>query len=231
MQILILEDNDADVELMKRELRKAGFDFTAQRTQDKGTFVAALEASTPDLILADYSLPGFDGLTALKLARQRWADVPVIIVSGAIGEEVAIETLKTGATDYVLKQRLSRLGPVVHRALAETRERAEKRRAEEALRQSEERFRLLVDGVQDYAILMLDPQGRIASWNAGAERLTEWSGPEVLGRHFSLLYTPADRDSGRPQRALEQAAAEGRYEEQGERMSARAAGGSGPTWS
>ena len=218
MQILILEDNDADVELMKRELRKAGFDFTAQRTQDKGTFVAALEASTPDLILADYSLPGFDGLTALKLARQRWADIPVIIVSGAIGEEVAIETLKTGATDYVLKQRLSRLGPVVHRALAETRERAEKSRAEEALRQSEERFRLLVEGVQDYAILMLDPQGRIASWNAGAERLTGWSGPEVLGQHFALLYTPADRDSGHPQRALEQAAAEGRHEEQGERV-------------
>ena len=218
MHILILEDNDADAELMKRELRKAGFDFTAQWAQDKGAFVAALETLTPDLILADYSLPGFDGLTALRLARQRWADVPVIIVSGAIGEEVAIETVKAGATDYVLKQRLNRLGPVVHRALAEARERAEKRQAEEALRQSEERFRLLVEGVQDYAILMLDPQGRIASWNAGAERLKGWSGPEILGQHFSLFYTPIDRENGCAQRALERAAAEGHYEEQGERV-------------
>jgi len=218
MQILILEDNAADAELVKRELRKAGLDFTTLWAQDKGAFVAALETSNPALILADYSLPGFDGLTALALARQRWADIPVIIVSGAIGEEVAIETLKAGATDYVLKQRLSRLGPVVHRALAEARERAEKRRAEEALRQSEERFRLLVEGVQDYAILMLDPQGRIASWNAGAERLKGWSGPEVLGRHFSLFYTVEDRQRGRAQQALERAAAEGRYAEQGERV-------------
>jgi PAS domain S-box-containing protein len=218
MQILILEDNAADAELVQRELRKAGLDFMARWAQDKGAFVAALETPSPDMILADYSLPGFDGLTALTLARRRWADIPVIIVSGAIGEEVAVETLKAGATDYVLKQRLSQLGPVVHRALREAHERAEKRRAEEALRQSEERFRLLVEGVQDYAILMLDPQGRIASWNAGAERLKGWLGPEVLGRHFSLFYTPKDRQRGRPERALERAAAEGRYEEQGERV-------------
>jgi PAS domain S-box-containing protein len=218
MNILILEDDAADAELVKRELRKAGFDFTSRWAQDKASFVAALETSAPDLVLADYSLPGFDGLTALRLARQRWADVPVVIVSGAIGEELAIDTLKAGATDYVLKQRLSRLGPVVHRALAEARERAQKRRTEEALRQSEERFRLLVEGVQDYAILMLDPQGRIASWNTGAQRLKGWSGPEVLGRDFSLFYTPEDRASGHPQWTLEQAAAEGRYEEQGERV-------------
>ncbi|MCL5280195.1 MAG: response regulator, partial [Planctomycetes bacterium] len=136
MDILILEDDVADAELVKRELRKAGLDFTAHWAQDKAAFVAALETTAPDLILADYSLPGFDGLTALALARQRWVDVPVIIVSGAIGEELAIDTLKAGATDYVLKQRLSRLGPVVHRALAEACERVEKRRAEEALREA-----------------------------------------------------------------------------------------------
>jgi len=136
MNILILEDDAVDAELVKRELCRAGLDFTARWAQDKAGFVAALETTTPDLVLADYSLPGYDGLTALRLARQRWVDVPVIIVSGAIGEELAIDTLKAGATDYVLKHRLSRLGPVVHRALAEARERAEKRRAEEALREA-----------------------------------------------------------------------------------------------
>jgi len=218
MSILILEDNGADMELVKRELHKAGLNFTAQWAQNKGAFLEALETASPDLILADFSLPGFDGLTALRLARGRWTDIPVIIVSGAIGEEVAVETLKAGATDYVLKQRLSRLGPVVRRALRESDERAEKWRAKEALRQSEERFRLLVEGVQDYAILVLDPEGRIASWNAGAERLKGWSGSEVLGRHFSMFYTDQDRQSRRPEQALERAAAEGRYEEQGERV-------------
>jgi len=218
LDILILEDSEADAELVKRELRRTGLCFTVRWVQDKPTFVAALETSAPDLILADYSLPSFDGLTALTLARQRWADVPVIIVSGAIGEEVAIDALKAGATDYVLKHRLNRLNPVVQRALTEARDRVHKRRAEEALRQSEERFRLLVEGVQDYAILMLDPQGQIASWNTGAERLTGWSGPEVIGRHFSLLYTPADQESGRIERALQQAGAAGRYEEQGQRV-------------
>ena len=86
------------------------------RRKNKRTFVGALDSLAPDLILSDYSLPGFDGLSALGLARTRLPDVPVVIVSGAIGEETAIDVLKAGATDYVLKQRLSRLGPVVKRA-------------------------------------------------------------------------------------------------------------------
>ena len=129
---------------------------------------------------------------------------PVVIVSGDIGEEAAIEALKAGATDYVLKQRLSRLGPVVLRALAEVRERDEKGRAEEALRQSEERFRLLIEGVQDYAILTLDPQGRITSWNAAASRLYGWSAQEALGQHCSIFSTSADRESGLVHHDLEE---------------------------
>src|SRR3989339_117072 len=87
LHILILEDNPSDAELVQRELRKAGLDFAAQVAADKKTYLEALQASAPDLILADYALPGFDGLTALALARQRFAAVPVVIVSGAIGEE------------------------------------------------------------------------------------------------------------------------------------------------
>ena len=140
---MILEDNASDFELTKRELRRVVPDYRVEWALDKETFLRALSEFIPDLILLDYSLPGFDGLSALALARQRFPDIPAIIVSGAIGEEVAIETLKAGATDYVLKQRLSRLGPVIHRALAEAEQLTERRRAEEALRRNSERLKIL----------------------------------------------------------------------------------------
>ncbi len=143
MRILILEDNASDFELVKRELRRVVPDYTVEWAQDKETFLQALDKFIPDLILLDYSLPGFDGLSALALARQRFPDIPAIIVSGAIGEEVAIETLKAGATDYVLKQRLNRLGPVIYRALSEAEQLTERRRAEEALRRNSERLKIL----------------------------------------------------------------------------------------
>jgi DNA-binding NarL/FixJ family response regulator/anti-sigma regulatory factor (Ser/Thr protein kinase) len=140
LRILILEDNFSDAELIQRELRKAGFTFTAHWAQDKAAFLESLATFIPDLMLADYALPGFDGMAALTLARRRFGDIPVILVSGAIGEETAIETLKAGATDYVLKQGLQRLGPVIRRALLEADQLVEKKRAEEALRQAKEQL-------------------------------------------------------------------------------------------
>jgi len=211
--ILILEDNDADAELMKRELRKAGLAFTSTWTPGKVPFLSALENSQPDLVLADYSVPGFDGLSALTAARQRFPDIPVVIVSGAIGEELAIETLKGGATDYVLKQRLDRLGPVTLRALQEANQIAERKRVENALRESDERLRLLIEGIHDYAIVMLDTRGYIASWNTGAERILGWTSEEAIGQHFSIFYPPQTEKSGTPRRFLE-LAAEGRHEDQ-----------------
>ena len=137
LRILLLEDDLGDVELIQELLEVDHFDCEVTRVQTRSEFLTALESDEIDLILADYKLPSFDGLSALKLAQSARPDLPFIFVSGTIGEDVAIEALKIGATDYVLKTRLERLVPSVQRALREARERAERRKAEAALRRSE----------------------------------------------------------------------------------------------
>jgi PAS domain S-box-containing protein len=136
LRILLLEDSVQDAELIQELLEADHFVCEVTRVQTRAEFLAALEDGGIDLILADYQLPSFDGLSALKLALSARPDLPFIFVSG-FGEEIAIEALTSGATDYVLKTRLSRLVPSVHRALREARERAERKKAEEALRRSE----------------------------------------------------------------------------------------------
>ena len=143
LQILMLEDDAADAELTKYALRKGGLSFTLTRVETKDQYVKALEERPPALILSDYSLPGFNGHDALGIALERCPETPFIFVTGTMGEEVAIDTLKSGATDYVLKTRLSRLLPAVTRALRESEERAYHRRAQEQLRQSHEQLRAL----------------------------------------------------------------------------------------
>ncbi|MBM4313201.1 MAG: response regulator transcription factor [Deltaproteobacteria bacterium] len=142
LRILILEDVKTDAELCREELREAEMVFTSRCVQDRASYLKALDEFAPDIILSDYSLPSFDGLSALKIAVQKSPDVPFIFVSGALGEETAIELLKQGATDYVLKSRLSRLGPAVSRALQEARERKERKLAEESLKKREQALEL-----------------------------------------------------------------------------------------
>jgi len=139
----MLEDDSADAELTKFALRKGGLHFSLARVDSRDDYVRELEQKPPELILSDYSLPGFNGHDALDIALQKCPETPFIFVTGTMGEEVAIQTLKSGATDYVLKTRLSRLMPAVHRALREAEERAQHRRAEEQLRESHERLRAL----------------------------------------------------------------------------------------
>ncbi|MGA7887393.1 MAG: PAS domain-containing protein, partial [Acidobacteriaceae bacterium] len=147
LRILIVEDLASDAELMAYELRQANLTFTTRRVDNDQDFVRELEQSPPDLILSDYHLPRFNGPAALALAQEKCPDVPFIFVSGAIGEEVAIDNLKRGATDYVLKDRLFRLAPAVKRALREAAEIRERLQAEEALRRSEQEYRILVNSM------------------------------------------------------------------------------------
>jgi PAS domain S-box-containing protein len=137
LRILVLEDDPTDAALIQ-ELLEAD-DITCEVTcvQTRTDYLSSLEDPSINLILADYTLPSFDGLSALKLAQKLRPDLPFIFVSGTLGEEVAIEALKIGATDYVLKSRLSRLAPSVERALREAGDRTQRKRAEEALRRSE----------------------------------------------------------------------------------------------
>ena len=143
IHILMLEDDAADAELTKFALRKGGVHFSVSRVQTKQEYLQELQDRPPALILSDYSLPGFNGHDALEIAREYCPETPFIFVTGTMGEEVAIETLKSGATDYVLKTRLSRLVPAVNRAIRETQERVKHRRAEAQLRESHERLRQL----------------------------------------------------------------------------------------
>ena len=147
LRILDLEDDPLDTELVQANLAEGGITCEIVRVQTREEFVAALKGSDFDLIFSDYSLPSFDGLSALKLAKEIRPEVPFILVSGAIGEDRAIEALKSGATDYVLKQRLERLVPTVRRAVREAEERTERSRAEEALGRSEARYRTLVEQI------------------------------------------------------------------------------------
>jgi PAS domain S-box-containing protein len=137
LRILSIEDDPKDTELIQDLLETEDLACEVTRVDTQAALVASLEQGGIDLVLADYSLPSFDGLSALRLVMSSCPEVPFIFVSGTLGEEVAIESLKIGATDYVLKTRLSRLVPSVLRALREATERAERKRAEESLRRSE----------------------------------------------------------------------------------------------
>jgi len=218
LRILVLEDVAADVVLIDHELRARGLSFHTIRVETREDFERELAQHPPDVILSDHGLPAFDGFSALAIARDRSPETPFIFVTGSMGEEVAIDSLRNGATDYVLKCRLSSLVPAIQRALHLAEERRRRKRAEKELRESEERFRLLVSGVKDYAIFMLDPTGRIASWNAGAELVLGYRAHDVLGESFAMLHSPVERDAGKPAADLSAATSSGRFEEEGWRL-------------
>jgi DNA-binding NtrC family response regulator len=131
IRVLLVEDDLNDAMLVAQELKRAGLQVLSRRVSTKTDYVQALESETPDIILADHSLPDFDGFRALALAKEKCPEVPFLFVTGRLGEELIIETLRSGATDYVLKHRLSKLGVAVERALREADNRRRRREAEE----------------------------------------------------------------------------------------------------
>lgn len=169
LRFLLLEDNPLDAEIVDITLLEGGIDCDLQVVNARSRFEAAL-ATKIDLILSDYALPGFDGLTALEIAQQRCPDIPFIFVSASLGEELAIESLKLGATDYVLKQRLGRLVPCVERALQEAREHRARKAAEAALQKSEDRLRLAIESAQ-LGTWDWDLRTNQLTWDAGCKAM------------------------------------------------------------
>jgi two-component system, cell cycle sensor histidine kinase and response regulator CckA len=186
LQLLIVEDNADDAELLLRDLRRAGFDPEWSRVETELDFLAALE-NAPELILSDYSMPRFSGLRALELLRASGRDIPFILISGTVGEEVAVQAMRDGATDYLLKDRPARLASAVRRALTERHLRTERSQAEAAQAQ----LAAIVTSSAD-AIIGKDLNGIITSWNSGAERLFGYVAAEMVGTSI-LRLIPADR--------------------------------------
>lgn len=180
LTVLLVEDQPDDAELLIAELRRAGYAPTWQRVDTEAAFLAHL-TPLPDLILADYKLPYFDGLRALDLLAAHGLDVPFMLVSGSIGEEVAVAAMQRGAADYLLKDRPARLGAAVAKALEQRRLRFEKRRADRELRENEARLAGIVGSAMD-AILTVDEGQHIILFNAAAESIFQCSANEVLGQ-------------------------------------------------
>jgi PAS domain S-box-containing protein len=170
LHFLLVEDSPLDVELIQATLRESGMEFNLTQVSTRADFTAALTDQSIDLILSDYSLPDFDGIAALALAQQYCPQVPFIFVSATLGEELAIETLKSGATDYVLKQRLGRLVPAVQRALRESQERQNRVRMEAALQSTEDRYRLLFEQSPLGVLLIRLPDQAFIEFNTQAHQ-------------------------------------------------------------
>jgi PAS domain S-box-containing protein len=189
LRILVLEDDLLDAELAIATLDQAGYTCSWDCVDTRAAFLGRLDAQDYDLVLSDYNLPAFDGLSAVQLLRERDSDLPFILVSGTLGEETAIESLKAGATDYVIKSHLARLAPVVTRALRERDEQRQRREAEAGLRRAEARYRDLFENANDM-IYTHDLGGCFTSVNGMGERLTGYSRAELLTMNIDQLIAP-----------------------------------------
>jgi len=194
--ILYLEDSAIDVELVRSTLDTEGIDYDLVHVATRAEFISALEKGPAvegeverefDIILADYKLPSFDGMSALAIAQEKCPEIPFIMISGTIGEEMAIDTVKSGATDYVLKQRMARLVPAIRRALHEAEEHTKRKRAEEALRESEERYKRLLESISD-SVYVLDREWRHVMVNDAAERFVQIPKETLLGGKLIDLF-------------------------------------------
>ncbi|MEI6750002.1 MAG: PAS domain S-box protein [Bacteroidota bacterium] len=195
LKILIVEDLESDAEILKRMITKEGINFVDRIVETKDDFINALSTFCPDLILSDYSLPQFDGMKALQLRQELAPFVPFVLVTGSINEEVAVEIMKAGADDYVIKHNLLRLIPAIKAALLKQKTIRMRREAEIALRESEARFKQIAE-LAGEVIWEVDASGLYTYINRIGESLLGYLSTDVLGKmHFYDFFTPDVKDS------------------------------------
>ena len=192
LRVLVVEDRAEDAELAIRELRRAAIRCETQRVDSAPAFRHALTDFTPDIVLADYTVPGFGGMAALEILQAEAPDIPLVIVTGSLDEETAAECIKAGAADYVLKTNLVRLGSAVRGALAFAQSQSDRHAAEAALRVSERRFRALVEESWD-AIALFAADGTITYGSPATTRLLGYDLTEFVGRNAMEFIHPDDR--------------------------------------
>jgi PAS domain S-box-containing protein len=213
LRVLFLEDQPSDAELLLRELRRAGYEPQWKRVFAEKDFLEALEADY-DIILSDYSMPQFDGIHALRLLRERGSQIPFILVSGTMGEETAVAAMKEGATDYLLKDRLARLGPAVGHALEQSRLWKERERAEEALRESEERFRQIAENIEEVFWITNPAKNQILYVSPGYELIWGRKCEDVYAAPESWLEAIHPEDRERIAQASSTKQVDGTYDEE-----------------
>lgn len=196
IRVLVVDDSDDDALLIIRQLTKAGLTVSHVRADTADGVAAALAERAPDIVISDYTMPAFRAEEALDQVRAHDADIPFLLVSGQVGEETAAAMMRAGARDFVLKERLARLAPAVQRELREATERRRRRRAEAALRESEERFRLIAEHAQDIIFrYRLVPEPVMEYLSPAVESITGYR-PEQFYGHPDLIFSlvePADR--------------------------------------
>jgi PAS domain S-box-containing protein len=190
LRILLLEDNPADAELEEHALRKAGMAFELRRVDKRENFERELESFRPDVVLLDYQVPGFPGSEALQLVRRRHPEFPVVMVSGALGDESVAELLKSGAKDYVLKDNLKRLPHAVNHALAMEAGIRARKAAEVKVLESAQSYLSAIRSMRDAFVVLNGHNGHIVEWNPAAERMFGYSREEAMGREVHHLIAP-----------------------------------------
>jgi signal transduction histidine kinase len=186
LRVLVVEDSEDDTLLQMRELRRGGFNPTSRRVQSAEELQAALQTESWELVLSDYALPGFTGLEALRIVQASGHDLPFLLISGTVGEEVAVQSMKAGAHDYLLKDNLTRLAPAVRRSLADAAERRQRRQAEAALRDSQSLLALIYDHTAEM-LLLFALEGaayRVASMNQAWRDFAARLGVPENGQRF-----------------------------------------------
>lgn len=195
LRVLLIEDSEDDALLLLRELRRGGFEPTWRRVETPQALHDALDGGEWDVITCDWVMPKFSAPAALELLRARRCDLPVIIVSGEVGEEVAVSALRSGARDFVSKQKLTRLVPAITREREEYADQQARRHAEASLRRAQDRLRVFFEQASDL-IFTLDGDGRVTSVNEAVRELLGYTPAELVGRTGLELLAPGGRAQG-----------------------------------